>query len=61
MRVVGIVQARLGSQRLHGKVLKELCGKPMLEHVMERLKRAKSLDEVAVAIPSGPKDESLAV
>ena len=36
MNIVAIIQARMGSKRLPGKVLKDLNGKSMLEHVYER-------------------------
>ena len=52
MRICAIVQARLGSTRLKNKVLLPLCGKPMLWHIIERVKRAALVDEVVVAYPS---------
>lgn len=51
MRVVAVIQARMGSTRLPGKVLLPLCGKPTLWHIMERVKRSSLVDEVAVTIP----------
>ena len=53
MKVVALIQARLNSTRLHQKMLLPLLGKPMLYHVIERVKRAKLLDEVMVTIPHG--------
>lgn len=38
-----IVQARTGSSRLPSKVLKNICGKPMLQHIIERVKNCKML------------------
>lgn len=55
-RVVGIVQARMGSTRLPGKVLADIGGKPMLERVLERLARANRVDEVVVATTPAPQD-----
>jgi len=46
---IAIIQARLGSTRLPGKVLLEVEGKPILLHIINRLKRVKKLDEVIVA------------
>ncbi len=60
MKTIAIVQARMGSQRLPGKAMKELCGKPILQHVVERLRDAKRLDDVIVAIPKSQKDDVLA-
>lgn len=46
---VCVVQARLGSKRLPGKVLMELCDKPMLVHIVERLKSVDRIDRIIVA------------
>lgn len=44
-----IIQARMGSSRLPNKVLKELCGKPMLQHIIERSARSRKVDNIMVA------------
>jgi spore coat polysaccharide biosynthesis protein SpsF len=49
MRVVAIIQARMGSTRLPGKVAALISGKPLLQHVIERVKAAKRVDEIVVA------------
>jgi len=59
MRVVAIVQARMGSTRLPGKVLKDLAGETMLGRVVERLRGAKSIDEVLVATTDRPSDDAI--
>lgn len=51
MRVVAILQARMGSTRLPGKVMLPLAGKPMVQNIIERVKRAERVDEVILAIP----------
>ncbi len=48
-RVIGVIPARYGSSRFPGKALADLCGKPMIRHVVERASRALSLDDVLVA------------
>ena len=48
-RVVVIIQARMKSTRLPGKVLKTIAGKPMLAHVIERLKDTKLVNGIAIA------------
>lgn len=49
MRVVAIIQARMGSTRLPGKILRPLAGKPVLRRVIERVRAANVFDEVVVA------------
>jgi len=49
MNTVAIIQARISSTRLPGKVLKKIEGKTVLEHVIDRVKAAKKLDDVIVA------------
>ncbi|PHR21840.1 MAG: hypothetical protein COA41_01665 [Sphingopyxis sp.] len=60
MRRVAIVQARMGSSRLPGKVLKLLAGKPVLEHVMTRVSSARQIDDVIVATSDLPGDDAIA-
>lgn len=59
-RVVAIVQARLSSQRLPGKALRPLNGRPLLGHVVDRLRQAQGLDDVILATSSEPSDDPLA-
>lgn len=55
-----IVQARRGSSRLPNKVIKLIQGKPMLAHVISRVKRAKLVDSVFLATTDRPEDRMLA-
>ena len=48
-RVVAVVQARMGSTRLPGKVMKSICNKPVIELMLERLSKSKLIDEIVVA------------
>jgi len=59
MRLVAIVQARMGSTRLPGKVLAAIEGKPMLERVVERARRVARFEEVVVATTVLPQDEPI--
>ncbi len=59
-RVVAIVQARMGSTRLPGKVLKDVAGDAMLARVVERTRRARKLDQVVVATTHLPPDDIIA-
>ena len=49
MKIIGIVPARYASTRFPGKLLAPIAGKPLIQHVVERCKKAKSLNEVIVA------------
>lgn len=60
MRIVAIIQARMTSTRLPGKILKDLCGKTVLAHVIERVSRIKGLDHICVASPEGDVHDSIA-
>jgi spore coat polysaccharide biosynthesis protein SpsF len=59
MNKVVIVQARLGSTRLPSKVLKDLSGKPVLYHVLERIKKTKLVDNIVIATTDLDSDEPL--
>jgi spore coat polysaccharide biosynthesis protein SpsF len=56
---VAIVQARMGSTRLPGKVLLDLQGQPMVIRQLQRLERARKLDRIVVATSSDPIDDVL--
>jgi spore coat polysaccharide biosynthesis protein SpsF (cytidylyltransferase family) len=56
---VAIVQARMGSSRLPGKVLREIAGKPMIWHVVQRVRAVDQNLKVLVAIPATPADVPL--
>ncbi|HLX95712.1 MAG TPA: 3-deoxy-manno-octulosonate cytidylyltransferase [Verrucomicrobiae bacterium] len=49
MKIVGIVPARYASTRFPGKALAPIAGKPLIQHVVERCQKAKTLSEVIVA------------
>lgn len=57
MKTVAIIQARMGSSRLSGKVMKELYGKPVLSHVINRVRQCKEVDEVVVATTTSEVDD----
>ncbi|EHJ45965.1 acylneuraminate cytidylyltransferase (plasmid) [Solidesulfovibrio carbinoliphilus subsp. oakridgensis] len=60
MKCVAIVQARLASSRLPGKMLETVAGRPLVHWVLERAARAVRLDEVCLATSAGPADDRLA-
>ncbi len=59
MHFVAIIQARMNSSRLPGKVLQDLAGEPMLVRVIERARRAQMVHAVAVATTTDPSDDPI--
>lgn len=57
--IVIIVQARMGSTRLPGKILKEVMGKPLLEYLLARLKRVKKANDICVATTTKPQEQPI--
>ena len=60
-RVVAVLQARMTSERLPGKVLMTTQNKPVLELMLERVRRCTRLDTVVVATSVEPEDDPLEV
>lgn len=60
MRTVAIIQARMGSSRLPGKILMPLAGRPVLQHVVERVRQAGVFAQVVVATTDQPIDDEVA-
>src|ERR1700733_9354326 len=58
--VVAVIQARMSSSRLPGKVLMPIAGKPLLWHIVHRLKKCRTVDAIAVATSTDPSDDALA-
>ncbi|TVY07208.1 cytidylyltransferase domain-containing protein [Paenibacillus cremeus] len=61
MKVVVIIQARMGSTRLPGKVMKRIADKTVLEHVVDRLKKSREVDEIVIATTPKEEDNIIAV
>lgn len=59
MRTVIIVQARMGSTRFPGKILKEVLGRPLLEYEIERLRRVRNADEIVIATTTNNEDQPI--
>ncbi|HWA29560.1 MAG TPA: NTP transferase domain-containing protein [Rhizomicrobium sp.] len=59
LRIVAVIQARMGSTRLPGKVLKPIAGKPLLWHIVHRLKRSQFIEQIAIATSDNPRDDAI--
>jgi spore coat polysaccharide biosynthesis protein SpsF len=58
--IVAVVQARMGSSRLPGKVLADIGGEPMLARQLRRIERARRIDRLCVATSDGADDDAVA-
>ncbi|MGN8645696.1 cytidylyltransferase domain-containing protein [Gracilibacillus sp. HCP3S3_G5_1] len=59
MKIVAIIQARMGSTRLPGKVLRKVLEKPLLQYQMDRIRHSSYLDEIVVATTNERKDDAI--
>jgi len=60
INVFAIIQARMSSTRLPGKVLMSLAGRPVLEHVVSRIEQCKTIQKVVVATSVDSSDDDIA-
>lgn len=58
-KTVAVIQVRMGSTRLPGKALMRAAGKPLLGHLIERLKRARLVDQIVVATTVNREDDAI--
>src|SRR5688572_5144105 len=59
MKIIAIVQARMGSVRFPNKVMRPICGTPMIGLLLRRLARARLVDQIVVATSEDPRNEPL--
>ncbi len=59
IRIVAVIQARMGSTRLPGKVLRPIAGQPLLWHIVHRLQACHLLEDIAVATTVNPADDAI--
>jgi spore coat polysaccharide biosynthesis protein SpsF len=59
LRIVAVIQARMGSTRLPGKVLRPVAGQPLLWHIIHRLKASHLIEEIAIATTTHPRDDAI--
>ena len=57
MTVLAIIQARMGSTRLPGKILKQVNGKPLLAYQLARVKKSKCIDKIVIATTTDKRDD----
>lgn len=60
MKTVAIIAARMDSSGLPGKVMMPILGKPMIQHMIERIRYSKYIDEIVIATTKLPNDDVLA-
>lgn len=59
MKVVAVVQTRMGSSRFPGKVMQPILGLPMIERMMLRLSRCQKLNEIVIATTLSDQDQTI--
>jgi len=59
IRIVAVIQARMGSTRLPGKVLRPVAGQPLLWHIIHRLKASSLIEDIAIATTINPLDDAI--
>jgi spore coat polysaccharide biosynthesis protein SpsF len=59
MKVVAVIQARMGSTRFPGKVAEQLIDQSLLEHLIKRLQKSKLIDEIVVATTKAEIDQKV--
>ena len=59
MKIVAVVQARMGSTRMPKKVMKPIQGTPMIGLILQRLRRARTLDQIVLATSMDPRNDPL--
>lgn len=57
MKVIAIIQARMNSTRLPQKIMTNLCGKPMLWHIVRRVEKSKTIENVLIATSVNKEDD----
>lgn len=60
MKVIAVVQARMGSTRFPDKVMREINGRPMIELLLERLSKARMIDQIVLATSEDARNDPLA-
>jgi spore coat polysaccharide biosynthesis protein SpsF (cytidylyltransferase family) len=61
MKVVAIVQERMGSTRLPGKLLREVNRQPLIEILLHRLSKAKQIDQIVLATYINSENDNVTI
>ncbi|MDD4628690.1 MAG: glycosyltransferase family protein [Candidatus Peribacteraceae bacterium] len=59
-RTIAVTYVRMGSERLPGKMLREIAGKPMLEHLIDRMRLVPHIDGMVIATSVDPANDPIA-
>jgi len=59
MKTIALIAVRLASSRLPNKAMMPILGKPMIEHMLDRIQRANTVDDILIATTSLPSDDPL--
>lgn len=59
MKIGAIIQARMGSTRLSGKVMKDIKGKSVLSHVIDRVRQSKLIEDIVIATTTHERDDNI--
>jgi spore coat polysaccharide biosynthesis protein SpsF len=59
MKITVVIQARMSSKRLPGKVLMNVHGKPLLSYLLRRIERCSAIDDIVLATSTDPSDDRL--
>jgi len=59
MKTAFLITARLKSTRLPKKILLEVAGKPLIVHMLDRIKRALTIDKIIICTSTNPQDDPL--
>jgi spore coat polysaccharide biosynthesis protein SpsF len=59
LKIVAIIQARMGSTRLPGKILKEVLGRPLLEYQIERVRRSRFIHQIVIATTNKESEQPI--
>ena len=59
MNIIAIIQARVGSTRFPNKVMKEVAGKPLIQHLLDRLSKSEFIDKIVLGTSTSPENDEM--